>query len=296
MLVFCQTRQMLTLVEAYVKSRGYSFLRMDGSTVIQRRQPLIAEFNTNENIFLFLLTTRVGGLGVNLTGADRVLIFDPDWNPSTDTQARERAWRIGQKRDVTIFRLLTAGTIEEKIYHRQLFKQMLTSRVLDNPMQRRFFKANDLHDLFVLADDPDTAQTETGLLFAGSNANVAPAAAAAAAAASTGSTVLSPGRSKRTTLQNESSRKRRGRGKEFRGDENSDAASDDGGDGDAGDHADEQSVVQQFASGAFSPQVSTSRFNYRVSCSLKNTTFLLISPLPNHTPWCMCFLEETAES
>ncbi|ELV11224.1 Dorsal root ganglia homeobox protein [Tupaia chinensis] len=70
------------------------------------------------SIFVFLLTTRVGGIGVNLTGANRVLIYDPDWNPSTDTQARERAWRIGQKKQVTVYRLLTAGTIEEKIYHR----------------------------------------------------------------------------------------------------------------------------------------------------------------------------------
>jgi len=67
---------------------------------------------------MFLLTTRVGGLGINLTGADRVIIFDPDWNPSTDMQARERAWRIGQLRPVTVYRLLTTGTIEEKIYHR----------------------------------------------------------------------------------------------------------------------------------------------------------------------------------
>ncbi len=66
------------------------------------------------------LSSRVGGLGVNLTGADRVVIFDPDWNPSTDTQARERAWRIGQQRPVTVYRLLTSGTIEEKIYHRQV--------------------------------------------------------------------------------------------------------------------------------------------------------------------------------
>ena len=70
---------------------------------------------------MFLLTTKVGGLGVNLTGADRVIIFDPDWNPSTDVQARERAWRIGQHRHVTIFRLLTTGTIEEKIYHRYTY-------------------------------------------------------------------------------------------------------------------------------------------------------------------------------
>ena len=70
------------------------------------------------SIDIFLLTTRVGGLGINLTGADRVVIYDPDWNPSTDTQARERAWRIGQTRPVTVYRLLTTGTIEEKIYHR----------------------------------------------------------------------------------------------------------------------------------------------------------------------------------
>ena len=75
-------------------------------------------FCKDESVFVFLLTTRVGGLGINLTGADRVIIFDPDWNPSTDTQARERAWRIGQSRPVTIYRLLTTGTIEEKIYHR----------------------------------------------------------------------------------------------------------------------------------------------------------------------------------
>lgn len=63
-----------------------------------------------------ILTTKVGGLGVNLIGADRVIIFDPDWNPATDLQARERAWRIGQTNPVTIYRLLTAGTIEEKVF------------------------------------------------------------------------------------------------------------------------------------------------------------------------------------
>lgn len=74
---------------------------------------------------------------------------------------------------MTIFRLLTAGTIEEKIYHRQIFKQMLTSRVLDDPKQRRFFKANDLHELFVYVDDRGSAETETGALFAGTGAVVA---------------------------------------------------------------------------------------------------------------------------
>lgn len=66
--------------------------------------------------FIMLLTTKVGGLGVNLTGANRVVIFDPDWNPATDTQARERAWRIGQTQDVTVYRLISVGTIEEKVH------------------------------------------------------------------------------------------------------------------------------------------------------------------------------------
>lgn len=69
----------------------------------------------DSSYFVFLLTTRVGGLGVNLTGANRVIIYDPDWNPATDAQARERAWRIGQDKQVTVYRLITAGTIEEKV-------------------------------------------------------------------------------------------------------------------------------------------------------------------------------------
>ncbi|VDO41926.1 unnamed protein product [Haemonchus placei] len=106
------------------------------------------------SVFVFLLSTRVGGLGINLTAANKVVIFDPDWNPSTDTQAKERAYRIGQERAVTIYRLMLAGTIEEKIYHRfrQIFKEFLANRILKNPKQRQFFKTNDLHDLFSLSE------------------------------------------------------------------------------------------------------------------------------------------------
>lgn len=104
-------KQMLDVLETFVKQQDYKYLRLDGNTSIASRQPMIERFNTNSDIFMFLLTTRVGGLGVNLTGANRVLIYDPDWNPSTDVQARERAWRIGQKKDVTVYRLLTSGTL-----------------------------------------------------------------------------------------------------------------------------------------------------------------------------------------
>ncbi|NXH16832.1 ERCC6 protein, partial [Bucco capensis] len=171
-LLFTQSRQMLEILEVFVRRRNYAYLRMDGTTTIGSRQPLITRYNEDKSIFIFLLTTRVGGIGVNLTGADRVIIYDPDWNPSTDTQARERAWRIGQKKQVTVYRLLTAGTIEEKIYHRQIFKQFLTNRVLKDPKQRRFFKSNDLYELFTLSS-PDVSQgTETSAIFAGTGSGV----------------------------------------------------------------------------------------------------------------------------
>uniref|UniRef100_A0A8C3LNM8 ERCC excision repair 6, chromatin remodeling factor n=1 Tax=Chrysolophus pictus TaxID=9089 RepID=A0A8C3LNM8_CHRPC len=171
-IVFFLSQQMLQILEVFVRDRNYSYLRMDGTTTIASRQPLITRYNEDKSIFIFLLTTRVGGIGVNLTGADRVIIYDPDWNPSTDTQARERAWRIGQKKQVTVYRLLTAGTIEEKIYHRQIFKQFLTNRVLKDPKQRRFFKSNDLYELFTLSS-PDVSQgTETSAIFAGTGSDV----------------------------------------------------------------------------------------------------------------------------
>ncbi|XP_027716943.1 DNA excision repair protein ERCC-6 isoform X2 [Vombatus ursinus] len=171
-LLFSQSRQMLHLLEVFLRAREYSYLKMDGTTTIASRQPLITRYNEDTSIFVFLLTTRVGGIGVNLTGANRVIIYDPDWNPSTDTQARERAWRIGQKKQVTVYRLLTAGTIEEKIYHRQIFKQFLTNRILKDPKQRRFFKSNDLYELFTLSSPDESQGTETSAIFAGTGSDV----------------------------------------------------------------------------------------------------------------------------
>jgi len=173
-LVFSQTQQMLDIIESAVASAGYNYRRMDGNTSIAARMSLIDDFNDEDNgVFVFLLTTKVGGLGVNLTGANRVLLYDPDWNPSTDAQARERAWRIGQKKEVTIYRLITAGTIEEKVYHRQIYKEFLTSKVLKDPKQRRFFKARDMADLFTFdeaaaggGDEENKGTIETVELFA----------------------------------------------------------------------------------------------------------------------------------
>lgn len=173
-LVFTQTQQMLDILERLVVQRGWKHHRMDGGTPIASRSRLMDDFNNSPDIFVFLLTTRVGGLGVNLTGANRCVIFDPDWNPSTDIQARERAWRIGQSREVTVYRLITSGTIEEKVYHRQVYKQFLTDKVLRDPRQKRFFKARDLSDLFTLGDEYADG-TETAEIFAGLDTELHPA-------------------------------------------------------------------------------------------------------------------------
>ncbi|KAM6515319.1 DNA repair protein rhp26 [Fusarium solani] len=147
-LLFSQGKQMLNIIEKCIRECDISYVRMDGETPVDQRQPMIDKFNEDPNIHVFLMTTRTGGLGTNLTGADRIIIFDPDWNPSTDLQARERAWRLGQKKPVKIYRLMTEGTIEEKIYHRQIFKQFMTNKVLKDPKQRSSYDLSDLYDLF----------------------------------------------------------------------------------------------------------------------------------------------------
>lgn len=169
-LLFAQHRIMLDILEKFMRALpGIRYRRMDGTTPIKQRQDMIDEFNGDASLHIFLLTTKVGGLGVNLTSADRVVIYDPDWNPSTDQQARERAYRLGQNREVHIYRLITEGAIEEKMYHRQLFKQFLSNKVLKDPTQRQTFHLQALQDLFSLGDSSSSHdETETGQLFQGS--------------------------------------------------------------------------------------------------------------------------------
>ncbi|OJJ46574.1 hypothetical protein ASPZODRAFT_152040 [Penicilliopsis zonata CBS 506.65] len=164
-LLFAQHKITLNILQKLISAMpGFNYRRMDGETAVEKRQAIVDEFNNDPEIHIFLLTTKVGGLGINLTGADRVIIFDPDWNPSTDLQARERAWRLGQKREVMICRLVCKGTIEEKIYHRQIYKQFLSNKILKDPKQRQNFQLSDLQDLFTL--QPDTqSETETSKLF-----------------------------------------------------------------------------------------------------------------------------------
>ena len=160
-IIFTQWRKMLDIIERFTNMQGWNYARMDGNTNVAARQRLVDKFNNDENYFCMLMTTKTGGVGLNITGANRVLLYDPDWNPQTDAQARERAWRFGQKRDVTVYRLITAGTIEEKIYQRQIFKTALSNQVLQDPKQIRLFSQKDLKDLFTLKADTEDI-TETG--------------------------------------------------------------------------------------------------------------------------------------
>lgn len=153
-LIFVQTIQMLEVIQNWMCQMNYAHLRIDGKTPVKRRLKLIEEFNGNAEFFAMILTTRVGGVGLNIIGADRVVIFDPDWNPMTDVQARERTWRIGQRRDVAVYRLVLTGSIEEKVYQRQVYKHFLSQKVLNDPRQRQFFKWNDLADLFDMPPMP----------------------------------------------------------------------------------------------------------------------------------------------
>lgn len=117
-LVFSQSRKLLDIVASILSGKRIRHFRIDGNvSSSEDRQRMISRFNVDKSIFCFLLTTQTGGLGITLTGADRVIIFDPAWNPAVDAQACDRVYRIGQKRDVIIYRFISVGTVEEKIYH-----------------------------------------------------------------------------------------------------------------------------------------------------------------------------------
>jgi DNA excision repair protein ERCC-6 len=158
-LIFCQWCKMLDIIQRFCSIKGWTFGRIDGKTSIPARQKLVDAFNVDESYFGLLCTTRTGGVGLNLTGANRIILYDPDWNPQTDAQARERAWRFGQEREVTVYRLITAGSIEEKIYQRQIFKTALSNKVLQDPRQRRLFSQRDLRDMFTLKGDTGSLRT-----------------------------------------------------------------------------------------------------------------------------------------
>ncbi|KAJ6164453.1 hypothetical protein N7470_003125 [Penicillium chermesinum] len=122
-LLYFQMTRMIDLMEEYLTYRNYKYCRLDGSTKLEDRRDTVADFQQNNDIFVFLLSTRAGGLGINLTAADTVIFYDSDWNPTIDSQAMDRAHRLGQTRQVTVYRLITRGTIEERIRKRALQKE-----------------------------------------------------------------------------------------------------------------------------------------------------------------------------
>ncbi|XP_074509839.1 DNA repair and recombination protein RAD54B [Sebastes fasciatus] len=149
---YTQTLDMLQNLCVHV---GYTFCRLDGHTPTGQRQRLVDGFNSpyNQN-FLFLLSSKAGGVGLNLIGASHLVLYDIDWNPANDIQAMARVWRDGQKKTVHIYRLLTAGTIEERIFQRQVSKQGLSGTVVDlgKKAEHTSFSTSELRDLFSLTD------------------------------------------------------------------------------------------------------------------------------------------------
>lgn len=108
-----QFTQVLDILQAILKHRKIKYLLLTGSTAVDVRQSLVDEFNEDESITIFLLSTKAGGMGINLTAASVVVMFDQDFNPHNDRQAQDRAYRIGQRRDVDVVKLITRGTVEE---------------------------------------------------------------------------------------------------------------------------------------------------------------------------------------
>ncbi|KAJ8972627.1 hypothetical protein NQ314_000083 [Rhamnusium bicolor] len=136
-LVFSQYVIMLNVMEEYLRIRNYKYMRLDGSTAVHIRQDLINEFTEDKSYFIFLLSTRAGGLGINLTAADTVIIHDIDFNPYNDKQAEDRCHRMGQMRPVTVYRFVSQGTIEEGMLEMNKEKLKLEREITtdesDNP-------------------------------------------------------------------------------------------------------------------------------------------------------------------
>ncbi|XP_023642512.1 protein PHOTOPERIOD-INDEPENDENT EARLY FLOWERING 1 isoform X2 [Capsella rubella] len=148
-LIFTQMTKMLDILEAFINLYGYTYMRLDGSTPPEERQTLMQRFNTNPKIFLFILSTRSGGVGINLVGADTVIFYDSDWNPAMDQQAQDRCHRIGQTREVHIYRLISESTIEENILKKANQKRALDNLVIQNgEYNTEFFKKLDPMELF----------------------------------------------------------------------------------------------------------------------------------------------------
>ena len=148
-LIFTQMTKVLDVLESFLNYHGYTYLRLDGSTKVEQRQVLMERFNANSKYFVFILSTRSGGVGINLTGADTVIFYDSDWNPTMDAQAQDRCHRIGQTRDVHIYRLVSERSIEENIVKKANQKRILGDLAIEGgKFTTAYFKKSTIKDLF----------------------------------------------------------------------------------------------------------------------------------------------------
>jgi Helicase conserved C-terminal domain len=149
----------LDLFQALCREKAWPYIRLDGSTSASKRQKLVDQFNDmTRKEFVFLLSSRAGGCGLNLIGGNRLILFDPDWNPATDLQAAARVWRDGQRKKVYVYRFLAAGTLEEKVFQRQMSKKGLQTIVVEEGDETVSLSSEDLRNLFcpILETPSDT--------------------------------------------------------------------------------------------------------------------------------------------
>lgn len=139
-LVFSHSVRLLKILQMLFKLTSYNISYLDGALSYEDRAKTVDEFNSDPAQFVFLISTKAGGVGLNITSANKVVVIDPNWNPSHDLQAQDRAYRIGQTRDVEVFRLVSAGTIEEIVYARQIYKQQQANIGYTASSERRYFK------------------------------------------------------------------------------------------------------------------------------------------------------------
>lgn len=138
-LLFSHGTRTLDLLESFLRTEGFSWERMDGTVPVMHRQKLVDKFSLNPAKLVFLLSTKASSLGFNLPAASAVVLFEPDWNPSQDLQAQDRAYRIGQTAHTSVYRLVSAGTVEEMMYDRQIYKHQMAVVALDGQCTRRYF-------------------------------------------------------------------------------------------------------------------------------------------------------------
>ena len=139
-LVFSHSVRLLKMLQSLFHHTTYNVSYLDGSMPYIDRTNVVSDFNSDPDQFVFLISTKAGGVGLNITSANKVVVVDPNWNPAYDLQAQDRAYRIGQVRDVEVFRLISAGTIEEIVYARQIYKQQQANIGYTASTERRYFK------------------------------------------------------------------------------------------------------------------------------------------------------------